>query len=379
MREAHDSGIPHCPLERSVRAYRHRVALGAGSLAAWRRHAQDRGPGRGLAHLAVRPADRPISGLTVAQVETNNGDVLLRLGAEPVVLPPPLGALVKDLVADRRGQAAIGNEGTSRWLFPGGQPGRPMSPERMGQRLLRLGLHPAEARSAALFQLATDLPAAVLAQMLGVKIGVASSGNRPPAETGPPTPLTTAAGRATTDATRSRSNDIVPRAGSYPPFPPDPPSTATTPAVLISDYAIERDTGSRPFRVGVVLDEGERALVETPLCFSADVGTATAQATTASPLRLRQPRPWLVTNHRIVARLGDDRLHGWRWEHMVGCRVDLTSGREVVALDPGCQSPLSWTGPGVAPLAVAAVYRLHGLLAVIEHPELAEIRLLAAS
>lgn len=120
----------------------------------------------------------PITRFTLAQVETNKDDVLLRLGAEPIVLPAPLGALVMELVADRRGQSAIGNEGTSTWLFPGGQPGRPISPEYMGQRLRRLGLHPGQARSTALFQLATDLPAAVLAQMLGIQIGVAVTWQR---------------------------------------------------------------------------------------------------------------------------------------------------------------------------------------------------------
>jgi hypothetical protein len=133
--------------------------------------AEDRVAGLLILLYAQRVA--AISRLTLAHVETNKDNVMLRLGAEPVVLPAPLGALVKVLVADRRGRAAIGNEGTSTWLFPGGRPGRPMSPERMGQRLLRLGLHPGEARSTALFQLATDLPAAVLAQMLGISIGVA--------------------------------------------------------------------------------------------------------------------------------------------------------------------------------------------------------------
>jgi hypothetical protein len=36
-----------------------------------------------------------------------------------------------------------------------------------------IGLRPAETRSTALFQLATDLPAALLARMLGIHINVA--------------------------------------------------------------------------------------------------------------------------------------------------------------------------------------------------------------
>ncbi len=62
---------------------------------------------------------------------------------------------------------------TSPWLFPGGQPGRPISAWAMGERLRKLGIRLAETRSTALFQLATELPAAVLARTLGIDIIVA--------------------------------------------------------------------------------------------------------------------------------------------------------------------------------------------------------------
>ncbi len=59
------------------------------------------------------------------------------------------------------------------WLFPGGRPGQPISDDRLGQRLQRIGLNPRQDRSTALFTLATELPAAVLARMLGIHITVA--------------------------------------------------------------------------------------------------------------------------------------------------------------------------------------------------------------
>src|SRR5207244_383032 len=46
-------------------------------------------------------------------------------------------------------------------------------PWAMGQRLRKLGIRLAETRSTALFQLATELPAAVLARTLGIHITVA--------------------------------------------------------------------------------------------------------------------------------------------------------------------------------------------------------------
>jgi hypothetical protein len=114
-----------------------------------------------------------ISRLTVAHVHASDDHVRLRLGAEPIVLPEPLTALVLGLVASRRGHAALGDQGSSPWLFPGGQPGRPISAYRLTERLREIGLRPGQTRSTALLQLATDLPAALLARLLGVHISVA--------------------------------------------------------------------------------------------------------------------------------------------------------------------------------------------------------------
>lgn len=48
----------------------------------------------------------------------------------------------------------------------------------MGEGLRKLGIWLAETRSTALFQLATDLPAAVLARTLGIHISVAVNWQR---------------------------------------------------------------------------------------------------------------------------------------------------------------------------------------------------------
>ncbi|MBV1958057.1 hypothetical protein KUG12_27665 [Streptomyces sp. BV333] len=59
------------------------------------------------------------------------------------------------------------------WLFPGGRPGQPLGDDRIGERLHKIGIRPKQDRSTALFTLATELPAAILARMLGVHIKVA--------------------------------------------------------------------------------------------------------------------------------------------------------------------------------------------------------------
>jgi len=95
------------------------------------------------------------------------------MGTAPVVLPEPLAGLVRELVATRQGHAAIGRPGTTPWLFPGGRPGQPIGDDRLGIRLKNIGLHPRQARSTALFTLAAEIPAAILARMLGIHIQVA--------------------------------------------------------------------------------------------------------------------------------------------------------------------------------------------------------------
>ena len=144
--------------------------------ARWLLHDNSLEPGdrfAGLLVLLYAQFPAAISRLTVADITATDNDVRLRLGPEPVILPEPLAALAVQLVADRQGHAVIGQQPHSPWLFPGGQPGRPIGDTRLGERLRALGLRPGESRSSALFQLATQLPAALLARMLGINISVA--------------------------------------------------------------------------------------------------------------------------------------------------------------------------------------------------------------
>ncbi len=132
----------------------------------------------GLLVLLYAQWPAAISRLTLDHVDTSGDQVQIHLGRQPIVVPEPLAALILQLVATRRGHAIIGDQGTSRWLFPGGQPGQPLSAFQLAERLRLLGLRPGQSRSAALFQLATDLPAALLARMLGVHISVAVAWQR---------------------------------------------------------------------------------------------------------------------------------------------------------------------------------------------------------
>jgi hypothetical protein len=78
--------------------------------------------------------------LTTDHVRDDGDQVKIMLGTAPVVLPEPLAGLGDD---------------------------------RLGVRLNNIGLHPRRARSTALFTLATEIPAAILARTLGIHIQVA--------------------------------------------------------------------------------------------------------------------------------------------------------------------------------------------------------------
>lgn len=102
----------------------------------------------------------------------------LHLGHAPIQLPEPIAALARTVAGNRKGHATIGALTPSPWLFPGGQPGRPISTGQLTQRLNRLGIRPNQARSTALFQLATEIPASILARTLGIHTDVAVAWQR---------------------------------------------------------------------------------------------------------------------------------------------------------------------------------------------------------
>ena len=55
--------------------------------------------------------------------------------------------------------------GEIAWLFPGRQPGRPIATEPIRRVLVEQGIHPRASRSAAMFALAGQIPAPVLADI----------------------------------------------------------------------------------------------------------------------------------------------------------------------------------------------------------------------
>ncbi|MFC0447036.1 hypothetical protein [Rhodococcus jostii] len=132
----------------------------------------------GLLVLLYAQTLAAISRMTIVDLETSNGAVRLHLGSSPINLPHPVDELARTVAEKRKGHATIGALTPSLWLFPGGQPGRPISTGQLVERLNKLGIRPGADRSTALFQLATEIPAAILARTLGIHTDVAVAWQR---------------------------------------------------------------------------------------------------------------------------------------------------------------------------------------------------------
>lgn len=109
-----------------------------------------------------------IAAITTDQISNRDQQVCLRFGHHDVHTPEPLATLLTTLLRDRRRYLGVGTPATSNWLFPGLLPGRPLTAARLGDRLRALGIHAQPGRRAALTSLAAQLPAAVLAELLGL-------------------------------------------------------------------------------------------------------------------------------------------------------------------------------------------------------------------
>ncbi len=114
-----------------------------------------------------------IARMTRTQIH-DHGDILtVRFGAGDVTIDEPLAGFIRAQLADPLRHHSLGAPTQSNWLFPGHLPGRPITPARLGARLGTLGINAQTGRRAAMQQLAVEVPAAVLADLLGIAVTTA--------------------------------------------------------------------------------------------------------------------------------------------------------------------------------------------------------------
>ena len=109
-----------------------------------------------------------IAAMTTDQLTCRDDAVYLRLSQHELPVPQPLGVLLLQLASDGKTHVGVGTPAGTRWLFPGGTPGHPITASRLAERLRALGIPSQAGRRAALIDLAAQIPAAVLADLLGL-------------------------------------------------------------------------------------------------------------------------------------------------------------------------------------------------------------------
>lgn len=116
-----------------------------------------------------------IVALTAQSLTKTASGSYLCLRDRPVLLPPSLAALLTQLVALNNGRPPTTSEQNPAWLFPGVRMGTHMDHGRLTLLLNRkIGVYVRPARGAALSDFAGDLPASVLAELLGLSISAAT-------------------------------------------------------------------------------------------------------------------------------------------------------------------------------------------------------------
>lgn len=125
-----------------------------------------------LVLLYAQPLSKIVA-LTTDDLTVTDDGTFLRLGPEPLLLPPPLDALVTSLpIAKPFGAASMLAD--ERWLFPGKWAGQHQNPTSLMGRLNRLGITTRASRNAATLHLAATVPPAVFASLIGISTGAAT-------------------------------------------------------------------------------------------------------------------------------------------------------------------------------------------------------------
>ncbi|WP_157227396.1 CHASE3 domain-containing protein [Nocardia asiatica] len=122
----------------------------------------------GLFTLLYAQSVTNIVRLTMTDVTVTTTETHINFGPKPLNLPPELAQLLHEHIKTRSARSVVNRAGESPWLFPGVDPARHLSPNHLGHRLKKIGIFSRPGRHAALLDFATQMPAAVFADLLGV-------------------------------------------------------------------------------------------------------------------------------------------------------------------------------------------------------------------
>jgi hypothetical protein len=125
--------------------------------------------GGALAVIYAQPLFK-ISRLRVEDLVVSAEHVVLRVdGGVTIKFPEPLAGHARALIEGRQPAPSKANLPTDAgWLFPGNVPGRPITTQGLSHQFARHGVRAEHHRLSALYELAADMPAPLLADILGV-------------------------------------------------------------------------------------------------------------------------------------------------------------------------------------------------------------------
>lgn len=109
-----------------------------------------------------------------SDVSVLKGIVFITFGGDKVEIPEPLGTLVTQLPQHRFEGPSAQLSHPTPWLFPGRRAGHPMTPAQLCERFNAIGIDMRASRNAALLQLASEVPASVLADLLNISVTTAT-------------------------------------------------------------------------------------------------------------------------------------------------------------------------------------------------------------
>lgn len=110
--------------------------------------------------------------LRLDHVHDNEDALAITFGRTDVVLPPVIAEIVRALAA-HPGRAVTGTSDRNQWLFPGQQPGRPLTATGLEEQLHRYGIEARASRNSLMLDFASELPPVVLADLLGIHTNTA--------------------------------------------------------------------------------------------------------------------------------------------------------------------------------------------------------------
>jgi len=116
--------------------------------------------------LFAQPLTRIVAMRTDQVTADPDGNVLVAFTGIAIPMPPIVDEIIRTHLL-QRGKSLYRSRDTG-WLFPGGIPGQHLATENIRAGLVEIGIKPYESRKAALFQLAAEMPAPILAELIGI-------------------------------------------------------------------------------------------------------------------------------------------------------------------------------------------------------------------